>query len=201
MLSNMLKEKCTNCVMEVSSHSLALSRVDELDFNVGVFTNITSDHLDFHSTFENYLNTKKIFFDNLKSSAFLVFNKDDINFQYLIKDSSASRISYSIKNKSDLTLNNIDYNLDGTKYQLSYLGKIYEVKTKLIGQFNAYNSTAAIGASIYSGVGIEKAIEGIYSSPDYVLYLQGKGGIFVIRVFFWTPHSKNFAEEKYLFIM
>ncbi len=55
LLNKMVKAECSDCVMEVSSHSVELSRVDKLDFNVGVFTNITSDHLDFHSTFENYL--------------------------------------------------------------------------------------------------------------------------------------------------
>jgi UDP-N-acetylmuramoyl-L-alanyl-D-glutamate--2,6-diaminopimelate ligase len=166
LLSEMVKAECSDCIMEVSSHSLELSRVEGLDFNIGVFTNITSDHLDFHSTFENYLSAKKIFFNNLKSSANVIYNKDDENYETLLKDCSANKCSYSIHHDSDLRMNNVEYNLDGTSFQLSYQDKIYDVKTKLIGLFNAYNSTAAIGASILSGVNIEQAIDGIYSSPQ-----------------------------------
>jgi len=166
LLSKMVEAECTDCVMEVSSHSLELARVAELDFNIGVFTNITSDHLDFHSTFDNYLSAKKIFFDNLKSTANILYNKDDENYEAIIKDSAAHKISYSLNHNSDISISNVEYNLDGTRFKIRYLEKDYEVKTKLIGLFNAYNSTAAIGASIYSGVSIEKAVEGIYLSPQ-----------------------------------
>lgn len=166
LLSQMVSENCAQCVMEVSSHSLELSRVDNLDFDIGVFTNITSDHLDFHSNFENYLSAKKIFFDNLKSSAHIIYNRDDENSLELIRDSKAGKISYSINNNADIKVSNVEYNLEGTQFRLNYLDKIYNVNTKLIGIFNAYNATAAFGAVVYSGVSPEKAIEGIHNTPQ-----------------------------------
>jgi len=166
LMNDMVKQQCNDCIMEVSSHSLELSRVDELDFNVGVFTNITSDHLDFHSTFNNYLAAKKIFFDNLKSNAQIVYNKDDANYSALLNDTVANKISYSVTSDADLRLKNIEYDLNGTSFLLCHNSQDYEVNTGLIGKFNAYNSTAAIGASISSGISIEKAIEGIYSTPQ-----------------------------------
>ena len=166
LMSQMVEQKCTDCVMEVSSHSLELSRVDELDFNVGVFTNITSDHLDFHSTFENYLSAKKIFFDQLKSDATVIYNKDDENYTALLTNCSANKISYSLNGEADLEISKVEYDLDGTSFKLSYDNNTYDVHTKLIGLFNAYNSVAAFGATIISGIEINKAIEGIKSTPQ-----------------------------------
>jgi UDP-N-acetylmuramoyl-L-alanyl-D-glutamate--2,6-diaminopimelate ligase len=165
-MSQMVKADCTDCVMEVSSHALELSRVADLDFNVGVFTNITSDHLDFHSTFENYLSAKKIFFDQLSKESRVVFNKDDQNYETLLKDCKASAVSYSLGNSADLEIQNVNYTLDGTSFNIIYKENSYEVKTKLIGQFNAYNATAAIGAALSSGITIEKSIDGIYNTPQ-----------------------------------
>ena len=166
LLSEMVKAECSDCIMEVSSHSLDLSRVDELDFNVGVFTNITSDHLDFHSTFESYLAAKKKLFDNLKSSAKIIYNYDDVNCNELIKDSAAQKLGYSIKEDSEFRIKNVEYSLNGTQYELIYNNKAYSVTTNLIGLFNAYNSTAAIGACMCSGIRIEDAIEGIKLTPQ-----------------------------------
>lgn len=166
LMDKMVKAGCTDCVMEVSSHALELYRVADLDFNAGVFTNITSDHLDFHSTFENYLSAKKIFFDQLSKESTVIFNKDDQNYEALVKDCKASAISYSIGNSADLEIKNVNYTLDGTSFNLTYKENSYKVKTKLIGQFNAYNAAAAIGASLSSGISIEKSIEGIYKTPQ-----------------------------------
>ncbi len=73
-LLEMINQKCSHAVMEVSSHSLVLNRVYGLNFSVAIFTNITSDHLDFHKTFEEYFNAKKILFDNLFSNSFAILN-------------------------------------------------------------------------------------------------------------------------------
>ena len=166
MLAQMVKESCTECVMEVSSHALYLSRVSELDFNIGVFTNITSDHLDFHYTFKNYLDAKKIFFDNLSSDATVLYNLDDTHYDYLLSNCKAEKFSYSIGKASDLSIKNVEYNLDGTRFELEFQGKTHYVETKLIGIFNAYNSAAAIGAAVKSDVSIEDAIEGVFSTPQ-----------------------------------
>ena len=166
LLNKMVIAECSDCVMEVSSHSAELSRVEKLNFNVGVFTNITSDHLDFHISFKNYLAAKKKFIDSLHSESTLIYNQDDENYSEIIKDCSASKVSYSAKSEADLKIENVEYDLNGTSYQLVYDDKEYKVDTKLIGLFNAYNSTAAIGAAIGSGISIEKAIEGIKVTPQ-----------------------------------
>ena len=160
LLDKMVKANCTDCVMEVSSHSLMLSRVDNLDFNVGVFTNITSDHLDFHSTFENYIDAKKILFDNLNSDSTALFNLDDKNSNYLMKNCTANKVSYGMDSNSDLVIQNVQYDLDGTNFTINHNGIEHFINTKLIGMFNAYNSTAAIGAALLSGIDFNRAVEG-----------------------------------------
>jgi len=87
-ISKMVEKGISACVMEVSSHALALDRVYELDFDVGVFTNLTHDHLDFHQTFEAYFQAKKILFDSLKQSAYAVYNIDDPYGEKIIADTS-----------------------------------------------------------------------------------------------------------------
>ncbi|PID58161.1 MAG: UDP-N-acetylmuramoyl-L-alanyl-D-glutamate--2,6-diaminopimelate ligase [Ignavibacteriae bacterium] len=166
LLSKMVKTDCTNCVMEVSSHSLDLHRVDDLDFNVGIFTNLTSDHLDYHNNTESYLKAKKILFDNLKAEAKVIYNKDDEYSKEILKDCKSEKISYGINPKADLQIKTVEYDLNGTTFSLEHKGKDYKVETKLIGVFNVYNAAAAIGGAINSGVDIDTAIKGVISTPQ-----------------------------------
>ena len=77
LINKMVEEKCSYCFMEVSSHAIDQERISDLNFDIAVFTNITHDHLDYHKNFENYLNAKKLFFDNLDSTSIALVNKDD----------------------------------------------------------------------------------------------------------------------------
>ena len=83
---DMIEAGCSHSIMEVSSHSLVLNRVYGLDFSAAIFSNITSDHLDFHQTFDEYLNAKKILFDGLGSNSFAIINSDDASSNKMIKD-------------------------------------------------------------------------------------------------------------------
>lgn len=161
LLMNMVNENCESAVMEVSSHSLVLDRVTCLDFNAGVFTNITSDHLDFHGSFENYLKAKKILFDNLPPSAFGVYNCDDENGLTLTLNSKSKNFSYGTASNADFILTNIQYDLNGTSFSIQYNGKEYPVSTSLIGDFNAYNACAAFAAAVLLGVEEDISIKGI----------------------------------------
>ncbi|MFZ2324551.1 MAG: UDP-N-acetylmuramoyl-L-alanyl-D-glutamate--2,6-diaminopimelate ligase [Ignavibacteriaceae bacterium] len=164
--TEMLDEKCSNAVMEVSSHSLALNRVYGLNFKVAIFSNITSDHLDFHNTFDEYLKAKKILFDNLSSEAFAVINADDPSSNDIVKDSKANIISYGVSNNSDYQIKNIQYDLNGTNFTITHDGYDYNIHTSLIGTFNAYNASAAFAAAHCLGVDKNEIVKGIESSPQ-----------------------------------
>jgi len=157
----MYNEGCSYAVMEVSSHSLVLHRIHKLSFAAAVFTNITSDHLDFHVTFDEYLKAKKILFDNLEMSAFGVFNADDKNSFNLTRDSRARLFSYGTASNADFILKDISYDLNGTSFKVVHKGTDYPVSTALVGEFNAYNACAAFAVTVLSGFPEDKAIEGI----------------------------------------
>ena len=161
LMFEMYNAGCKYVVMEASSHSLALHRTYGLNFSAGIFTNITSDHLDFHKTFENYLSAKKILFDSLAESAFGVYNKDDLNNGELIENSMATLFSYGISSNADFTISDIRYDLNGTDFNITYNGSKYSISTSLIGKFNAYNACAAFAVSILMGIPAETVSAGI----------------------------------------
>lgn len=165
-LRNMVDAGITHCVMEVSSHSLFLDRVRGLNFDYAIFTNITSDHLDFHSDFENYLNAKKILFDNLDTSAKVIYNKDDANSSALLADCNNSSDSYGKEISSDFTIENVSYNLDGTSFALVSKESKYKFKTSLIGEFNAYNATCAAIIGVNEQYKNEIITRGINTTPQ-----------------------------------
>ncbi len=166
MFYEMIQSGCEFAVMEVSSHSLILNRVYGLDFKTAIFSNITSDHLDFHKSFDDYLKAKKILFDNLNNSSFAIINKDDKNSEQIVKDSKAEIFTYGISDGSDYKIKNIIYDLTGTDFTITYKKTDYKIHTSLIGVFNAYNAASAFAAAHCLGFSTEKIVKGIESTPQ-----------------------------------
>ena len=160
-LGKMVERGSKACVMEVSSHSLELYRTEGLKFSVAVFTNITSDHFDFHKTFESYLSAKKKLFDQLSESANIVYNLDDLNSGKLLSNSKAKKYSYGMNPDADFVISDIRYDLNGTAFKIK--SKLFEedFTIPLIGVFNAYNAAAAIITSFVFGIKIEIIKEAI----------------------------------------
>ena len=152
--------------MEVSSHSLALKRVYGLHFSFAVFTNITPEHLDFHSDFENYLNTKKILFDSLPVSSSAIYNVDDLHSIDVIKDCSSLKYSFGTNDNSNFRMNNINCDLTGTTFTINYEKKDYSLRTTLVGDFNAYNAAGAFAVAKLSGIKDEIIAQGILTTPQ-----------------------------------
>ncbi|HPI37648.1 MAG TPA: UDP-N-acetylmuramoyl-L-alanyl-D-glutamate--2,6-diaminopimelate ligase [Ignavibacteriaceae bacterium] len=157
----MIEEGCDSAVMEVSSHSLSLNRVYKLNFCCGVFTNITSDHLDFHNSFEEYLKAKKVLFDSLDEKATAIINCDDEHHKEICTDTKAKILTYGKSETADFKIQNIEFDLSGTRYELIYLNRKYAVSTLLAGEFNAYNSAGAIAAAVSIGIDPLTAVEGV----------------------------------------
>jgi UDP-N-acetylmuramoyl-L-alanyl-D-glutamate--2,6-diaminopimelate ligase len=163
---DMIQAGCSYSVMEVSSHSLVLNRVYGLDFTAAIFSNITSDHLDFHNTFEEYLSAKKLLFDGLGVNSFAIINSDDSSSQKMIKDSKAKSVSYGVSDNSDYQIKNIVYDLNGSDFTITNKNIDYKIHTSLIGTFNAYNATSAFATAHSLGIDAEKIVDGIKSSPQ-----------------------------------
>lgn len=163
---DMIEAGCSHAIMEVSSHSLVLNRVYGLDFSAAIFSNITSDHLDFHNTFDEYLHAKKILFDGLGSNSFAIINSDDASGKEIVKDCKAKLISYGMSDNSDYQIKNINYDLTGTDFTITNKNVDYKIHTTLIGTFNAYNAASAFATAHSLGIDANKIVEGIKSSPQ-----------------------------------
>ena len=160
-LSEMDQEHCKNAVIEVSSHGMDQKRVSELNFNTAVFTNLSEEHLDYHNSMQNYFNAKKALFEKNIQSA--VINADDEYGQKLINTCNCNIISYAINSEATLKANNIVFKNSGTSFDLLCNGNTFKVKTKLLGEFNVYNTLAALAACFAQKYDLNSAIKAMRS--------------------------------------
>lgn len=165
LLSEMVDVGCEFCFMEVSSHALDQNRVANLDFDGGIFTNITHDHLDYHNTFSSYIKAKKKFFDNLSSDSFVITNIDDKNGILMLQNCKAQKYSYSIKAVADYRAKIIERHFSGMLLEIN--GK--EVWTNLIGDYNISNLLSVFGTAIQLGMLEDDALK-------YLSLLQSVAG-------------------------
>ncbi|MBN8880168.1 MAG: UDP-N-acetylmuramoyl-L-alanyl-D-glutamate--2,6-diaminopimelate ligase [Sphingobacteriales bacterium] len=147
LMKQMADEQCTHVFMEVSSHAISQHRITGLEFDGGIFSNITHDHLDYHKTFDEYIRVKKAFFDGLPSSAFAISNADDKRGAVMLQNTSARKYLYSLKTLADFKGKIIENSLAGLVMSVND----QEVHFRLIGEFNAYNLLAVYGAAICMG--------------------------------------------------
>ena len=147
LMAQMVAAGCTYCFMEVSSHAVAQNRISGINFDGGVFTNLTHDHLDYHKTFAGYRDAKKKFFDILKNQAFALTNSDDKNGLFMLQNTSAQKLTYAAKMMADFKVKVIESHFDGMLININGT----EVWTHFVGNFNAYNLLAVYGAAVTLG--------------------------------------------------
>lgn len=157
LLKQMVDRGCKVVAMEVSSHASHQKRIAGLRFAGGIFTNLTRDHLDYHKTFADYRDAKKMFFDNLDKTAFALTNIDDPNGEFMLQNTKAGKFTYSLRTKADFEGRIIDSRIDGSLITLNGT----ELETLFAGKFNIYNLTAVYGALVLSGFDKEEAVVGI----------------------------------------
>lgn len=164
-LHKMVEEGVTDVVMEVSSHGLSLGRLWGVDFQTGIFTNLTQDHLDFHGTMENYKQAKGLLFaqmgQDIKKEKAAILNADDKTYEYYQTITSASVITYGIDNKADFQAINIMYREDKTEFDLVYPGGKQHIEMPFVGKFNVSNMLSVIIALFEKGIPMENIAEGL----------------------------------------
>ncbi|MCL8006965.1 UDP-N-acetylmuramoyl-L-alanyl-D-glutamate--2,6-diaminopimelate ligase [Gelidibacter japonicus] len=136
------------CFMEVSSHGIHQNRTEGLHFEGGIFTNLSHDHLDYHSTFAEYRDVKKSFFDNLSKDAFALVNIDDKNGLVMLQNTKAKKYTYALKTYADYRAQILENQFTGLLLKIND----NEVWTRLIGNFNAYNILAIYAAADLLGL-------------------------------------------------
>ncbi|MEO8664868.1 MAG: UDP-N-acetylmuramoyl-L-alanyl-D-glutamate--2,6-diaminopimelate ligase [Ignavibacteria bacterium] len=156
MLGEMVKSKMDFCVMEVSSIALAMDRVHGLNYDTAVFTNLTSEHLDFHSNMEDYFMAKRMLFNGLSKKALAVSNADDPFGDRILADTKAGKFFYSMKKESELRSFNEKLSINGLEFDVKWNGKTYNLRSNLSGRFNIYNILASASAVLNYDIDMEQ---------------------------------------------
>jgi len=149
--------------MEVSSHALALKRVNGVEFNFVVFTNLTQDHLDFHITIEDYFAAKKGLFliDQFGSERVAIVNCDDEFGLKIIEETKLPVRTFGIEREADVRAKNVEVLPGGNRFLLEVGDLKSHIKTQLVGRFNVYNCLAAAACSVEMGIGMDSIENGL----------------------------------------
>ncbi len=169
MMAQMLNAGCKACVMEVSSHALDQQRVLGVDFDVGIFTNLTQDHLDYHGTMEAYFAAKARLFASLgteaKSGA-AVINIDDVYGARLAQGTSVEvKLSYGLHEPARLRATKIELGREATRVTIETPAGSFACRLPLIGRHNIYNALAAVGASLALNMDLATIKAGLETMP------------------------------------
>lgn len=170
-LSRMVAAGLTHVVLEATSHGLAQDRVSDCEFDVGVVTNITHEHLDYHGSYEAYRDAKARLFTGLMKTAaksqgnprLAILNRDDSSYPYLAGLTQARQVSYSLNPSADLVAQDVEYLPNGVRFTVAGPnGLKLPIYSRLVGAFNVSNCLAALGAALI-GLNLppEAAQEGI----------------------------------------
>lgn len=194
LLAEMVEKGCSHCFMEVSSHAIVQQRVADIAFAGGIFTNLTHDHLDFHLTFDAYLQAKKSFFDLLDRNAFALVNIDDRNGKVMVQNTRAKAVTYALRRPADYQGKILENQFEGLKMLIN--GK--EIWCSLVGTFNAYNLLAIYATARLSGLSEEEALTHLSAlTPVHgrFEYVRSPEGILAIIDYAHTPDAlKNVLE-------
>ncbi len=188
LLAEMVEQGCDHCFMEVSSIGVEQERVAALKFKVGIFSNLTHDHLDYHKTFAEYLRCKKLFFDNLPEDAYAITNIDDRNGMVMVQNTHAPVVTYSCRQMADHRCRIMEQSFDGMMLRIDDT----ESWTSLIGLHNAYNLLAIYTTARVLGVEKEEALVALStlkSAPGRLENLKGPKGISVVIDYAHTPDA------------
>jgi len=194
LFSEMLSKKVSYAVMEVSSHSLALRRVEEVDFDVGIFTNLTRDHLDFHKTFESYCEAKASLFEKLKGDKrWAIINKDDPNWEFFSGKAKVPQLTYSLKKgNGDVFPLEFKSDLSGTELVLSTPKGEEKINLKVLGKLNLYNALASSACCVALGIDlptIKKGLESFRNVPGRMERIDRGSGFIVLIDYAHTPDA------------
>lgn len=190
LLAQMVDAQCEYAFMEVSSHSVDQRRIAGLEFDGAIFTNLTRDHIDYHLTFENYLKTKKQFFDELSPEAFALTNADDKNGLVMLQNTKASKYTYSLRGMADFKTKILEHGFDGMLLDMNET----EINVSFIGKFNASNLSAVFGAAILLGqdkLEVLRIMSALHSVSGRFETLRAPSGYTAIVDYAHTPDALN----------
>lgn len=181
LLREMVDSDCRGVAMEVSSHGLSLHRVTGVAFDVGIFTNLTQDHLDFHGTMEDYFAAKCRLFEQMDAetakTGTAIINLDDVYGDRLMKArfERIRRLSYGRSANADFRASDIRSDFNGTQFKLTFRERQFLVRIPLIGSFNVSNAVAAIASGWAIGLNLREVVANMASAPQVPGRLEAVG--------------------------
>jgi UDP-N-acetylmuramoyl-L-alanyl-D-glutamate--2,6-diaminopimelate ligase len=190
MLRDMISEGCVAAVMEVSSHGLEQGRVDEIDFDLALFTNLYPDHLDYHKTMDEYAAAKRKLFGKARAR---IFNADSPWFEFMSR--GVEGLTYGIEKTAEIRASEIELGPHGTSLTVEYRGKKQRFSTPLIGRFNIYNLLAAISVGLHQKSDLSSLASIFSSLPIIPGRLEQVENDLGIRVFVDFAHSGEALEN------
>ena len=198
LFADLLKANFSHVVMEVSSHALDQSRVDNIDFDLAVFTNITPEHLDYHKSFKSYCLTKLKLFKMLKNNAISIINVSDPFGEKLLSILESSTIPFSNDKSNTIHFKSLNISINGISGVINTENFNYKIKSNLIGKFNSENILAAVGVSKALGLNqnsIETGIAKCAIIPGRMEVHHLKNQIKAIIDYAHTPDSYKKVME------
>lgn len=200
MLREMVLQECKSAVMEVTSHALTQGRVQNIDFDVAIFTNLTLDHLDYHQTMDNYCEAKNKLFRNLnpdkskKKKGFpttAIVNADSPWVNKITDGCKGKIFTYGIENQADLRATEIKLTSSGTIFSLNYKNQKVECHWPLIGRFNVYNCLAAAAVGLMRYEPLEKVASILETFPSVPGRLECVPNPLGLKIYVDFAHSDD----------
>lgn len=199
LLREMVSQGCRSAVMEVTSHALDQGRVDHIDFDTAIFSNLTQDHLDYHHTMDQYCEAKNRLFRELgsypkKRKAYpkvALLNVDSPWVKAVADGCQASILTYGIENPADLKASHISLGGHGTKLDVTYQGKTLACQLPLVGRFNVYNALAAMGVVLARGFDFRAVIAQMEKLPSVRGRLEPVTNSLGLKIYVDFAHSDD----------
>ncbi len=198
LLREMVLQGLKGGVMEVTSHALDQGRVDFIEYDVAIFTNLSLDHLDYHQTMENYCIAKKKLFESFsidkskkKFAKTAVVNVDNPWHKQIVEGCFANVITYGITNHADVLATDVHLTPECTHMRIKYLGQSIPCQIPLVGRFNVYNCLAAIAVGLSQGHSLEKLVEIMKTFPYVVGRMERVSNALGLKIYVDFAHSDD----------
>lgn len=198
MLREMVTQGCSSVVMEVTSHALDQNRVANIDFDVGVFTNLTLDHLDYHLTMDKYALAKQKLFASLDPNnkkkihpfpKMAVINADSNWHEPMVKACRSEVIKYGLSSEADLRVTDLEQGMANTKFNLHFRGQKVQCQSPFIGLYNVYNYLAAVGVVLAKNIPLLTAVECLASAPKVPGRLESVSNALGLNIYVDYAHT------------
>ncbi|MBI4435965.1 MAG: UDP-N-acetylmuramoyl-L-alanyl-D-glutamate--2,6-diaminopimelate ligase [Candidatus Omnitrophica bacterium] len=195
LLSQMVKEKLTYAVMEVSSHALDQKRVETIRFDAALFMNLTQDHLDYHKTQEAYFQAKRRLFESLDEKSTAILNADSPFCERMIRVTRGRHLTYGLHERADIYATPPQTSSSGSCLDVTTPAGPLKVTSRLIGLHNVYNTLAAIGTALSQRISLPLIQEGVQALSGVPGRLERIDAGQPFRVFVDFAHTEDALQQ------